>query len=190
MYVPLTFQHPHDWLEKSPSRVWNRKSSSWVYRPRQVDGLSDWYRAYLLGRLDAHALRILNLHWEPDDDTLAMLSRNLREHAIAAGKRVGVTFHTGRSTPTQDLAGELSLDWLSKATTDAAVFALDVWDPAIAERRHQAAARGGEGSSLGLTPADLIPLEGKSISVQAKALGCSPRTISYLRTALRQSAES
>lgn len=184
MHIPLSFPHPRTWVETSPARRWNRKARTWVHRPKTKNGLRDWYTADLLRALDGHALRWLNVRGGPDHDSLASLSIDLRNHAIAAGKRVGVRFTPGPSTASRVLGGDLSLDWLTNAAGQAAAFALEHWDHAYGEWRHERAVTGGKGSHLKLTPADLLPLAGLSASKQAEKLGCSVRKVKYLRADL------
>jgi len=139
--------------------------------------------------MNSHGLRWLNSNWGPTEDSEEELSLYLRDRAISAGKLVGVTFTPGRSTPRQDMEGQLSLGWLRDAAADASAFAHEHWDPGVAHKIQDAAAAGGRATDKGLTCGDLIPLEGKSVSVQAKTLGCSPRKISYLRAKLAAQAK-
>lgn len=190
MYRPLTFQHPHSWVESSPRKRWHRKSRSWIYRPGDKEGLARWYRDYLTGTLVSHGLKLLNLSWELDDDSEAALVRDLRMHAIAAGKKVGVRFTPGRSTPNRDLSGELSMEWLWRTAGEAAKFAVEYWDPSKAKRIHDSAVRGGKSSHLLLTPADLLPFDGWSIAAQARELGCSTSHVSKLRRQRREALDA
>jgi hypothetical protein len=183
----LKFEHPRVWIENTPSRVWNPKTRSWIYPPKLPKHVAAAYSAYVLSAMNSHALRILNRSWELDDDTIPALTRDLRAHAIAAGRRVGVTFTPGNSTAGHVLAGQHSLKWLEHAAADVAEWAADIWDPVKAQRIHDDAVRRGK-ASLGLTAADLLPLDGLSISKQAAELGCSPRKVAYLRAELRQAA--
>jgi hypothetical protein len=182
-YSLLNFDHPHRWLSNLPAKRWDAKNEKYVFPPKHREDIADGYETYLLGKLTSHALVILNGHWEVDDDTEAMLHRDLVAHAMGAAERAGVTFRPGTSSDNQTVAGELSLTWLKRTVRTATTFALDVWDPRPEEitRRHEAAVRGGRNSHRGPTykVADLPP---GSIKAQAEALGCSRSTIRRLRT--------
>lgn len=183
MYTPLRFDHAITWYEK----LWEREEYFYFSRPpMQPDSIHAAYlNSYLRSSFTIHALRLLNLEGELEDDTEAHLIRDIRNHAIAAGRHVGVRFAPGKSNYWLTMEGELSSEWLAQTAKEVAEFAIEVWDPEVAKRRHEQAVRGGKMSHLNLTPEHLIPLAEKSKSIQAKALGCSVGKVAQLRRELR-----
>lgn len=179
-YRRLEFVHPHLWHASLPSKRWDAKNKKYVFPPKAPRNIAVEYEQYLLSQLVSHALRILNLHWELDDDTEAMLTRDLENHAVAAGKRAGVTFSEGRSSTTRTVAGNLSRPWLRRAVRKAVPFATDHWDPVRAEEIHRAAVKGGE-TSRRTKIYKVNDLPPGSITAQMEALNASRSTIKRLR---------
>jgi hypothetical protein len=179
-YRRLEFDHPHVWLANLIAKRDNPKIKKQIYVPTLPKPIAAEYERYILSKLDSHVLLILNQFDELDDDTEAMLLRDLEAHAIAAGARAGVSFTPGRSTTTHIIGGQLSRSWLHSRVCKAVTYSIDNWDPKEAERRRDAAMRGGSNSSRRrtLTVADLPP---GSVKAQAEATGVSERTIKRVR---------
>jgi hypothetical protein len=183
MYRPLNLPHPHAWLETRDPFRWDAEAKKKIWKPTHVDALADEYESHLFGLMLSHALRLSNLDWERDDDTEATLTRDLQHHAIAAGRRVGVRFIGERSNAARTIAGDVSARWLRRASAKVAALCLDYWDPAEAQRRHDAAVRGGSTSkrgptySLGMTQLPKVP----SVPAIMEALSCSRSTAKRLR---------
>lgn len=188
-YRRLSLLAPVSWLESLPARKWDVRSKTWIFPPNRIPAIAAGYRAYVMGELDSHALRRLNADWWPDSDAHATLALDTVSHAVAAAARAGVAFSPGRSTDRQVVAGLLSLDWLESISPDVADFALEHWDPDVAQRRRDSAAKGGRTSKRpGVYSAADLPAG--SITAQAEALGCSRRTIARLRRELKQSVSA
>lgn len=192
---PLTLAHPREYITSLPRfRRDPSAPSGWVYAPPPTGAkaCAAAYRRDLLGRLDAHALRILNLDWWPDDDARDQLRGSLERAALAAAQHVGVSVAPGRSTSVNIMEGGLSLEWLRDLCATAADFALEHWDPNTGQAlRRQHAAAGGRASKRPptFTPdmLDALPPDA-SIRAQAEALNCSRRTIANLRRKRKEAA--
>jgi len=182
----LALTPPRVWLDDQMTFSWARRTRTWEQDSAHIDEVAERYLRSLVSTFASHALRLLNLRGGTDDETLAELTWDIRRHALSAAKRAGIYFYAGDSNSNQIIDGELSLAWLDQAAASAARFALSVWDPIKAKALHDRAVARGKISNLGLTIADLLPLEGYSISRQAKALNCSTGKISSLRKELRE----
>lgn len=179
MTYSLCFLPPRQWYESLPSKRWDAKNEKYAFRPSAPKDIAEWYENYLYSQLVAHALRLLNLQHELDEETEAWLARDLEAHAIAAARAVGLTFGVGRNTTyARMMAGTLALGWLTRSALKAATFAFSVWDPDKAMKRHEAAVRGGRNSRRGKTYTSL-PVG--SIRAQMEALNCSRSTVLRLR---------
>lgn len=187
MYRPLSLPHPRAWIENRKPFRWDAESKKWIYVHADLDELAAEYESHLFSLMLSHALRLQNMEWSQDDDTLASLTRDLEHHTIAAGRRAGVRFDSRNAHGSHTFAGEVSGRWLRRASATVAQLAVDYWDPAEAERIHAKAVKGGKASHRNrrYTPADLPR---GSIKAQAEALGVSRSTIARLRRAARPDA--